>query len=495
MMSSVTQEELDRLLLGLGHSAMEIGADFSVRRLNELALKWDGRSASEILGQKLIAVWPDISRGKIGDAVREVMRSRVGQTVQATWKGSAGRALDVETAVVPWSDGLLLVSKDVSKRVRAERALEQASDRYRLATLAVEDMIYQWDIAADRLVWADRALSFLGLPLEERATTLDWFVERIHPEDRNRVATSLREALSGPGAVWTCDYRLRRGDGQWAQISEKCFFLREADGVASSGVGALTDVTGRREAEEEVARLQSELVHVARLSAMGTMASTLAHEMNQPLTAIMNYLGMSRQMLDKGDPANVPSVREGVGLAMESAERAGEIIRRLRRMVMKGRVSVETFSVATAVKEAVEFGLLGQRSIHAVQEVDADLKIEGDPVQLQQVLVNLVRNAAEAMNGQEDGSILVRATSREKIARIEVVDNGPGIAPEKKARLFEPFTSTKDTGMGIGLPISRTIIEAHGGQIWAESGVVRGTRFIIDIPKLANKRRQAPAVR
>ncbi len=250
--------------------------------------------------------------------------------------------------------------------------------------------------------------------------------------------------------------------------------------------GFVRDLTEHQQTQARLQELQSELVHVSRLTAMGEMASALAHELNQPLAAISNYMKGSRRLLAGSSDPNTPKIENALDRAAEQALRAGQIIRRLRDFVSRGESEKRVESLSKLIEEAGALGLAGAREqnvqLRFSLDPDADLVL-ADRVQIQQVLVNLFRNALEAM-AQSPRRELVVANARvsDDMIEVEVSDTGSGFRDDVIPNLFQTFFTTKDTGMGVGLSISRSIIEAHGGRMWAESNAAGGATFRFTLP-------------
>jgi two-component system, LuxR family, sensor kinase FixL len=245
--------------------------------------------------------------------------------------------------------------------------------------------------------------------------------------------------------------------------------------------GFIRDLTERQKTEARLQELQSELVHISRLTAMGEMASTLAHELNQPLSAISNYLKGSRRLLEGSSDEKSTMMRDALEKAADQAMRAGQIIRRLRDFVSRGESERRVESITKLVEEASALALVGvkDRGIRVQFQFDPEVDLVlADRVQVQQVLLNLIRNAMDAMETSQTRDLLiVIALAEDDYVRISVADTGSGIAPDVAEQLFQPFITTKRHGMGVGLSISRTIVEAHGGRIWVEPNPSGGTVF------------------
>ena len=262
-------------------------------------------------------------------------------------------------------------------------------------------------------------------------------------------------------------------------------------GGESYFTGFVRDLTEYQKTQARLQQLQSELVHVSRLTAMGEMASALAHELNQPLAAISNYMKGSRRLLAGSSDPNAAKIESAMDRAAEQALRAGQIIRRLRDFVSRGETEKQVESLSKLIEEAGALGLAGAREQNVQLRFNlnpqADLVL-ADRVQIQQVLVNLFRNALDAMAQSPRRELI--ATNR-KIAddmiEVEVSDTGSGFQDDVLPNLFQTFFTTKENGMGVGLSISRSIIEAHGGRMWAESNASGGATFRFTLPAAPNQ--------
>jgi two-component system, LuxR family, sensor kinase FixL len=242
-----------------------------------------------------------------------------------------------------------------------------------------------------------------------------------------------------------------------------------------------TEKVGR---EKQLRRMQSEMIHVARTTAMQAMASTLAHELNQPLAAIGAYLAGAERLFASRDPPDLKLLREAIHEARESSERAADIVRRTRELLRTGLPKTERVDVAALVRTAFELACDKQTrsKIKLGTAIDDGASIECDEVQLQQVLINLIRNAVEAMEHSRSRQLLISAHARDNETVFVIEDSGQGVPESVRSTLFEAFQSGKTGGMGVGLSISRTIIEAHGGRLWLERSSEAGTRFCFTIP-------------
>jgi two-component system sensor kinase FixL len=324
---------------------------------------------------------------------------------------------------------------------------------------------------------AERMFGFTeGELLGENVSTLMPSPDRERHDDylRRYYSTGNRRII-GIGRLTTA----RRRDGTTFPIH---LHVGEAQfGEQRVFTGFIQDLTEREATERELHNVQSELAHVSRLTDMGTLATSIAHELNQPLTAVANYVEAARDLLDQPDANTIAMVREALDECAQQSIRAGEIVRRLRDFMSRGDTERRIELLTRLISEANALALLGARESGIDVEVRLDPQVEYvlvNRIQIQQVLVNLIRNAMEAM--AEMPVRQLRISSRKTpdgMVKVSVSDSGPGIAPEIAGQLFEPFVTTKADGMGIGLSICQTIIRAHEGKIWAEPSDMGGTTF------------------
>ncbi|MBL8551589.1 MAG: PAS domain S-box protein [Hyphomonadaceae bacterium] len=379
----------------------------------------------------------------------------------------------------------------VRRRLRDERASQTLLEREALlrsifdsapdAMIVIDEkgIVQSYSAAAQRMFgWS--AVEILGRNV---STLMPAPFRQEHDGYLHRYLSTSERRIIGIGRIVAGE----RKDGSTFPMELNVGEVRSPHGRFFTGF--VRDLTERQETEARLQELQSELVHISRLSAMGEMASALAHELNQPLSAISNYLSGARRLLEQTPNADSRST-EAIGKAAEQAIRAGDIIRRLRDFIARGESERSVESLTRLVQEACTLALVGAKEYGVRVQYRLDPRVERvivDRVQIQQVLLNLVRNALDAMRGQPGRRELVVSTEQaaDSMARVSVADTGPGLDPDAAARLFQPFVTTKAQGMGVGLSISKTIVEAHGGQIWHERNPEGGAIFRFTM-RLAN---------
>ena len=375
-------------------------------------------------------------------------------------------------------------SVDLSEQKQAERALRRSeaflAEGQRLGQIGS----YSWRVATGEITWSEqlyRIYEFeIGVPL-----TLDLIRTRVHPEDLTLYEKMVEQARNGENDFeW--HYRLLMPDQSIKYLHAVARATRDQHGQLEY-IAAIQDVTPRRLSEEARDKARSELAHVARVMSLGTLAASIAHEINQPLSGIVTNAGTCQRMLAAAPP-NVDGALETARRTIRDANRASEVITRLRALFSRKKTATESVDLNEATREVIALSLSGlQRNqvvVHAELAEHLPL-VMGDRVQLQQVILNLLRNAADAMNAIDDRprELLVRTERDEgNQVQLSVKDAGVGFALEAADKMFEGFYTTKTDGMGIGLSISRSIIETHHGRLWATQNDGPGSTFSFAIP-------------
>jgi len=377
------------------------------------------------------------------------------------------------------------LSHDVLRAAQLAHELRESDQRMELAASAAQLGLWAWDIARDEIWATDKARELLGFTPSERLD-FDRFLDSLHPGDREPVSRAVAKATHGDGD-FESEYRVLRPDDRtlWIAASGRVEF--DASGTAVRMRGVSMDITARKQAEAEAHSQSAELAHVARVSTMGELAASVAHELNQPLGAILSNAEAAEMLLNQNPPA-LQEVREILGDIRRDDERASEVIRRMRALLGKREIELQPLDLNSAIEEVLR--LVGGDAALRKTAISAELSprlpaVRGDRVHLQQVVLNLVMNALEAMANQppEKRRLTARTSlNGDGTVELTVTDSGHGIEPDKIARLFEPFFTTKPNGMGMGLSISRRIVEAHRGRISGESNASGGATFRVTLP-------------
>jgi two-component system sensor kinase FixL len=383
-----------------------------------------------------------------------------------------------QSSCIPLSEEL--ARRDELLRTQTANAAHYRKMYDRASTLA-RIGIWECDLATQELTWTDGVYDLFELP-------------RGAPLDRDRIVALYEKASRAEmerlraEAIRTCgsfalDIHIFTATGaeRWLRLTAD---VEQEDGRAVRIFGTKQDITEERAAREKVRALQAQLIHVSRRSAMGAMATTLAHELNQPLAAISNYVAGMRATVARG--ASADEIIRGLTAIERCALGAGDIIRSVREMTGEGRARRRSIDPVPLIREAATLALMGSEA-HAVIHYDLEegMAVAADPIQLQQVFINLLRNAFDAVQDQSEAAIAITAVAAGDRIEIAVEDNGPGIAPDLLPRVFDSFVTTKPEGMGVGLSVSRTIVEAHGGTIAAENRSGGGATFRIALPATA----------
>lgn len=374
---------------------------------------------------------------------------------------------------------------DVTELVNKDQALRESEERMRVTAEAVNLGIWEWDLTKDE-IWATNARrALVGWPASGKIVWND-FMNRLHPDDRDRVRQTVDNAIRS-GEDFDSEYRLILPDGIVRWMSTRGSVHFDDAGKPARLLGISMDITARKQAELDAQRDRAELSHLSRVALMGEMSASIAHELNQPLAGILSNAAAGQRFIDRGN-VNLREIREMFGDIIADSRRASGVVRGIRGMVKKEPVERGSVDLNEVVMDALRMASPDAvlRSCQLETSLEANLPaINGDPVQLQQVLLNLVINAFDAMrDGPPPGRKVLIATQSngDGTVRTSVRDHGVGIPEEMRDRVFDPFFSTKTEGLGMGLAIVRSIVEAHGGTITAANAHDGGARFEFILP-------------
>jgi len=382
------------------------------------------------------------------------------------------------------------LSLDVLRAGQLSRELLESQERMRLAASAADLSLWEWDIARDEIWVTEKGRERAGVGASER---IDFtrFLQAVHPDDREQTQRAVRHSLEVSGE-FEAEYRVIARDGATRWVVARGQVEHDAAGKAVRLRGISVDITERKQAEAEVESHRAGLAHVARVATMGQLASSLAHELNQPLGAILRN-AEAAQLLLQCDPPDLEEIRAILADICADDQRAGAVIDHTRAMLKKRDLDSSTLAVDELVQEVVALtssDAAGRQVNVQVQLASQLPALRGDRIQLQQVLLNLILNGMDAMTDvpAAERRLAVRARrSDDKTVEIAVSDAGHGIPADHIAHVFDPFFTTKRNGLGMGLPISRTIIEAHGGRLSAENNPDRGATFRFTVPVAAER--------
>ncbi|MEX3894284.1 ATP-binding protein [Paraburkholderia sp. BR10954] len=407
------------------------------------------------------------------------------------------RHMETHAAPLQSSDGSIVqlgVTRDITARNQAAEQLQKSA-----ALMAKVEQIslsgsFCWRPSSGEISCSEQLYRIYGVEHGARIT-MDIVKARVHPGDRHIVDNAL--ALARDGKDLECDYRLLLPDGMLKYVRMQAHATFSSQGQLDF-IGAVQDVTERRQSEEALYGLRAELAHVSRVSGLGALSASIAHEINQPLAGIMTNARILARLLS-AQPPNVEGALETAQRTIRDGQRASEVVTRLRAMFRKEIVVTDSVDLGDAAREVIELlrsEIRRKRIVLHLNMADDLPPVAGDKVQLQQVILNLLLNAVEAMQGVGDRPrrILVRIDpDYGDRLRVAVTDTGTGFKPEDAARLFDAFYTTRREGMGMGLSVSRHIIERHGGRLWATSNEQFGATFLFSVPCGAGSRSQTDA--
>jgi two-component system sensor kinase FixL len=487
---------LESILASLPYCAMIVDRDLQAIACNAAGLKLFGLSTIEGLpedapGACVAASCRPIFREAMLGAF-DALPGMLVEPLEVRLDLPDGSSIPAEYTMAPLLnpggeiDAIMISFQDVRPLRMAENSLEQADSILKSVLATIPDAMVVIDEAGLISSFSATAEKMFGYKHEEiigrnvkvlmpdpYRVEHDGYLKRYIETDEKRIIGIGRTVVGCKKDGTTFPIQLEVGE---AKIGDVRYFT-----------GFIVDLTEKKQTEAELQSLQADLAHASRLSAVGTLASSLAHEINQPLTAIANYLSAARDMMDGDLSENRQFLEEALQESVTESLRAGTIVRRLREFVSRGEINRRILSIAQVVEDATVLGLIGaqEKGVQFSIDIAPDTNhVFVDRVQIQQVMVNLMRNAIEAMADSARKKLHIGVTSiDDHKVEIAVSDSGAGIDAELGDRIFDPFASTKGDGMGLGLSICRTILEAHGGAICAEPNPDGGTIFRITLEK------------
>jgi two-component system sensor kinase FixL len=492
-----TQQRLEyRAILDAAVDAIVIvDHEGRIQEFSRAAERVFGYLRDEIVGRNVTELMPEPNRSQHDSYMRRYVATReariigVGREVTAQRKDGTVFSCDLAVGQVQGVEPPRFVGfiRDTTERKAAEEQLQRSETELKVAQ----------DLAGlgNYVVYPDSPeLDYLSPqmyriydepPGTPRPSRDEYIARQVHPGDRKRVADAFDRMDAGHAL--DVEYQVVLQDGTVKHLHHLAQAVRDHAGQVVKYIGTIHDITDRRRAEDEARILQERLMHFSRLSTMGEMAAGLAHEINQPLSAIATYARACQRLIGQPEQG-LDDVVTALGQINAQALRAGEVIRRLRNFVKNREVKREVVDCARLLEDLRTLAETDAR-LHDIRlriECEEPLPVvHADPIQLQQVILNLVRNAIDAMTGVPEDRREVVLTTRQTTEReieITVADRGNGLAPEATEHLFNPFFTTKASGTGLGLAISRSIVRAHGGRLWHTSNDGVGVRFHFTLP-------------
>ncbi|HEY6831552.1 MAG TPA: PAS domain S-box protein, partial [Pseudolabrys sp.] len=403
--------------------------------------------------------------------------------------GGNGTPMYVKASGKPVSDangefhGYRGTGTDVTAIVRAQEALRESERSSRSAIDGIAGLVAIMAPNGEVETVNRQCLEYFGRSLE---WLKNWGTnDAVHPEDLPRVVEMFTAAMASE-IPYHIEQRLRRFDGEYRWFDNRGVPIRDDSGRVARWYVLITDIEDRTRALARLEQMQSDFAHMNRVSVMGELVASLSHEIAQPIASVRIYARAAQNFLDM-QPPDLGEVREALAGVVGNADRAGDIIGRIREQIKKAPPRKERFDLNAAINEVIVLGrsaIIKNRVWAQTRLSEGLFPVHGDRIQLQQVVLNLVLNAVEAMGSVEAGprELLISTKQDRTGLLVAVRDSGPGIDPSHLERVFDTFYTTKSSGMGMGLSICRSIIDAHGGRLWAEANESRGAIFQFSLP-------------
>jgi PAS domain S-box-containing protein len=466
-----------------------------VRDINDVIVYWN-RGAEELYGWKQAEAFGKITHQLMQTIFPMPLEKITAELLRnGRWEGELVHTKkDGSQAIVAsrWSVqrdaqdrpvAILETNNDITSRKQAEDALRRSEAYLAEAQRLSLTGSFGWKVSSGELFWSEESFRIFGYD-QTTTPSVELVIQRTHPTDIARVR-QLIDRASRDGKDWELEHQLLLPDGsiKFVQVVARAV-TDQSDRVEF--VGAIMDVSAAKRAEQKLRRAQAELAHISRVTTLGELTASISHEVNQPLAAVVTNAEAALRWLGS-EPPNPDKAREVLGDIVKDGMRASDIIHRIRAIIKKAPTRMARVDVNEAVRDVITLTrseLLRQGVSLQTQLATGLPLIEGDRIQLQQVILNLILNAAEAMSGIDGARETRISTVREASngVLVTVRDFGPGLDPQSLDRLFEAFYTTKPDGLGMGLAICRSIIEAHGGRLWATANEPRGAVFQFTLP-------------
>jgi signal transduction histidine kinase/integral membrane sensor domain MASE1 len=454
-----------------------------------------GRGGNALLAVLIYAPLPIVVWAAERFGARGASGAIVVVTIVLIWRTLDGPSLfasdDPETNVfalqaflIGLSVPILLLGASIDETRNAERATRASEERMAFAAASANIGLWNYSIAAGSLWASEHCRAMFFLPKDARITP-DSFLDAVHPDDRGLMAHAFREALlsSRPFGI---EFRIVAPgqEPRWMLASGCAHHDENHNPLQVSGI--FIDISAQKSAEAEAELQRREVAHLTRVSTLGELSGAIAHELHQPLTAILSNAQAVQNMMRK-NPTNLADLREALDDIVQEGNRAGEVVHRMRRLLRKDGGRLESIDLGELTRSTLRLlhGETVARKVRVKLQLAEKLPmLEGDPVQLQQVLLNLMMNAIEAMSGlaSEARVLTVRSRQIDQNVELTISDRGPGIPPERLATLFQPFVSSKEQGLGLGLSICLTIVKSHGGELILENNKGGGAVAAVRLP-------------
>lgn len=486
------EKRLDVLFDSAADFIFLIDSEGTILRANRYIFTTTGYSMYEVIGKNIKEFFTEESRF-IYDCNLPDLRKRGHNRADIDVVCKDGTIINMECSAtaVPDEQGafttFLIIQRDITERKRAARRLVESENRFRAIFNSTFQFIGLLDAKGNLLEANQTALDFVGCTnadvIGKPFWETPWWTHS--PRQQKRLREGITEAARGKLVRFETNHIGK--EGQKVSIDFSLKAVKNAQGETTLIIPEGRDITERKKAEEEVQRMQQESAHVMRLSTMGEMVSGMAHELNQPLTALISYCAAA-QKLTQDVPSLPPGLHDLLDRSSEQAYRAGNVIRHLREFVSKGsdeKINIVLDDLIEGVIELISWELR-DRDIEVVFQPDSSAhEICVNKVQIEQVFINLIRNSIEAIReaGITGGHVeIATRIAADGSIEITIADNGPGIDPSMSESLFTPYQTSKKTGMGMGLSICRSIVEAHNGKLWADAQRQQGALFCMSIP-------------